>query len=146
MKKNFAVFALMVLSTAASADQVGFVRPNPGSLEGFVFATCRDARPMMDDGILVSVVQQNGVQMLQVSEQSIAGPRPLGSAPVRRYGSATRGNQDIFAGQAVELVLNLDTLNQDTAHPNEMAAFIRGTVARAKLDHDLRCQRFSRFY
>ena len=144
MKSALVAFAFVLVSTAASASQVG-IRPTFSSPEGFTSVSCRDARPLADAGIQVQITQHQGRQILELSEETFAGPRALGMVQVQQVFTQERGNHAMYVGQNVQLVIDLDSGSRpDLLRMGEMEGFIRGVVNTVKLDHDLRCRFFAR--
>jgi hypothetical protein len=149
MKNSLFAVALVFASasTTAFAGDRPSILPDYNAIEGYTSVSCRDARPMVDAGIQVKITERAGAKVLELSEESFAGPRALGSVPVRQVFTQQRGNHDVFLNTSVQLVIDLDSAQTPDVNNNgELQAYVRGTVGTVRVDNDVRCKFFSRLH
>ena len=101
--------------------------------------SCTDARNIADAGVEVLLTQDvsNEVTTLEVSEQSIAGPRLIGKVVVQQQPAPVQKMSTplVYKGQDLELSMQLDAPT-----PQGAPSFIRGKINGVKLDNDLFCR------
>ncbi len=109
--------------------------------DGFSTALyCRDAGPIMDAGLIVNVTygQLQGTTHLVISEQSIMGPRPVGTVIVSGQGKLTNGS---YVYVSHDIVLTVDTTTTpDMSGQHSFQARIIGSYGKVLFAHDLICR------
>jgi len=140
IKMKTQILALGAIATAISsiAHARSPMLPTGGDRMQTIL-TCREARPIIDAGLLISVRQGGIVGMTQIAlaQQSIMGPQPMGTVIAQGQGQLSNG---AFVYLAHDLVLSVDmtttpSMNGNTSYP----ARIIGSYGTAKLAHDMVC-------